>query len=70
MTDKLTAKRKRPTAKQIVAVWDEIEDIDPEISTERLFALVCDHFRGVIDNGDVAAALAKFADGEKKETAG
>jgi hypothetical protein len=46
---------------EIVAAWNDIEDAEPDISTEQLFARVCDHFGHAIDDGDVAAALAEAA---------
>ncbi len=48
-----------PSKKQIRAAWDVFEETDPDASTEYLTARVCDFFRGVIDNGHVAAALAE-----------
>ena len=48
-----------PSNNQIRAAWDALEETEPDASTEYLMARVCDHFRGVIDNGHVAAALAE-----------
>jgi hypothetical protein len=49
---------KKPSAEEIIAIYDAIEELDPDISTERLFAMVRDHFTGAIDDGDIANALA------------
>lgn len=49
--------RKKPSTDEIIAIYEAIEDIDPEISTETLFARVRDHFGDRIDDGDIAAAL-------------
>lgn len=43
------------TAQAVRAKWDEIEEDDPEISTEMLFALTGREFG--FDNGQVAHAL-------------
>ena len=55
--------------KWICKVWDKIESHDPDISTERLFAMVEDyinnHAKGrnlSIDAGDISYALAKKHD--------
>jgi hypothetical protein len=50
--------RKKPSAEEIIAIYDAIEELEPDISTERLFAMVRDHFAGSIDDGDIANALA------------
>ena len=51
------------TAQDILDIWNTLEDIGPDTSTERLMALTCDRVRDVfgceIDAGDVAEALAK-----------
>lgn len=46
---------KLKTAQAVRAKWDEIEAHDPDISTEKLFALTGDAFG--FDNGQVAKAL-------------
>ena len=48
-----------PTNREIVEAWNQIEDMEPEISTEQLFSRVCDYFNHEIDEGDVAAAIAE-----------
>ncbi|HEY8066569.1 MAG TPA: hypothetical protein VIF40_17870 [Methylosinus sp.] len=48
---------RKPSAEEIAAIYGAIEDIDPDISTETLFARVRDHFGGRINDGDIAAAL-------------
>lgn len=48
---------RKPSAVEISAAWDLIEASDPNISTEQLMQLVCDHFDNVIDHGDVASSL-------------
>jgi hypothetical protein len=53
--------RKKPSAEEIIAIYDAIEELDHDISTERLFAMVRDHFRGAIDYGDISAALRRRA---------
>lgn len=57
MSKNIQKHKQLPTNEEIVAAWDEIEDINPDISTEKLFALVRDTFDGKIDNGDIATAL-------------
>lgn len=48
---------------RIEAIWDEIEDAEPDISTERLMAMTCERVRQ--ESGryygvdDVSAALAR-----------
>lgn len=54
---------KTPTNAEIREVWNSIEEGEPDISTEQLFARTMDHFNSqqkdaVIDEGDIAAALA------------
>jgi hypothetical protein len=53
---------KKPSAEEIAAIYDAIEDLDPDISTETLFSRVRDHFNGRINDGDIAAALKLSAD--------
>jgi len=48
---------RKPSAEEIFAIYDAIEDLDPDISTETLFARVRDHFGGRVNDGDIAAAL-------------
>jgi hypothetical protein len=50
---------KKPSAEEIVTIYEAIEDLDPDISDESLFARVRDHFAGAIDDGDIADALAE-----------
>lgn len=49
---------------RIEAIWDEIEDAEPDISTERLMATVCERASlesgREIDAGDVSAALYRI----------
>ena len=40
---------------EICRAWDEIESVEPDISTEQLFARVSD--RTGADEGDIATAL-------------
>lgn len=47
----------RPGKQTIVDAWNVIESADPDISTERLFAMVCERFNHTIDDGDVSEAL-------------
>lgn len=49
----------KPSAMKIVERWNAIEELEPDISTESLFARVCDFFNNRIDHGDVAHALAE-----------
>jgi hypothetical protein len=48
-----------PTDAEILALWDTLESVEPDISTERLSRMVCDHFGGAIDDADVAHALLR-----------
>lgn len=50
---------KKPSAEEIVAILDAIEELEPDISDASLFARVRDHFSGAIDDGDIAEALAE-----------
>jgi hypothetical protein len=50
---------KKPSAEEILAICDAIEELDPDISDEALLARVRDHFAGAIDDGDIADALAE-----------
>jgi hypothetical protein len=52
---------KKPSDEEIIAIYDAIEELDPDISTESLFARVRDHFDQRIDDGDIAAALRRSA---------
>jgi len=45
--------------KQIVATWNAIEELDPEISTERLISMTADQEE--CDVSDVVKALSKQA---------
>jgi hypothetical protein len=49
--------RKKPNADEITAIYEAIEDLEPDVSTETLFSRVRDHFGGRINDGDIAAAL-------------
>jgi hypothetical protein len=49
--------KKKPTSEEILAIWNAIEDNEPDISTPRLSMMVCEHFEHAIDDSDVAEAL-------------
>lgn len=55
---------------EIQAIWSAVEEDNPDISTERLFAMVQDVFNGNrptkmhIDAGDIADAMKEVADKE------
>lgn len=51
--------QEKPSTEEIIAVYEAIEESEPNISDASLFARVCDHFNGAIDNGDIADALAE-----------
>lgn len=54
--------------KQIVEVWNEVEDDFPDKSTEFLMAMTCDRYRERygrdIDNADIAGALFEVAEAD------
>ena len=59
-------------ARQIRAIYDEIEDSDPDISTERLIAMTVDRckiagYDFVEDNCEVCEALILLADEDSNE---
>lgn len=54
--------QKKPSAEEIIAIYDAIEDLDPDISTESLFARVRDHFGYRIDDSDIATSLLRSPD--------
>jgi len=47
--------KKQSMEQRILAAWDMFEEIDPDISTERLFAMVEDETGA--DAGDISYAL-------------
>lgn len=53
---------KKRTREVILSVYDAIEDLEPDISTERLFAMTCEEASRrlgfEIDSADVADVLA------------
>lgn len=50
---------KKPKSKEILAIWDVIEEEEDDASTEYMFARVIDYFNHKIDSGDVAQALVE-----------
>ncbi len=59
---------KRKTAQRIREIWDEIESIEPDISTERLTMMTVDRanleFGADWDAGDISNAMIDTADKE------
>lgn len=56
---------KQATAQRLRMMYDDIESVEPDISTERLLAMTADRHNLIygtqFDNGDVCEALAKTA---------
>lgn len=56
--------------KQINEIWDELEEMYPNKSTEWLMTLTCDLYQErhgqEIDHGDVALALFEEADAQER----